>query len=301
MSEDKKSFLVYNDIKPILDKLPDEQVGALFRAMVNYSTDRIEPKFDDLALDLTFIPIKQQMDRNIVKWDGIKEKRSEAGRKGGLRSAELRREANEANATFASSATEANEANQAVKVKVTGTVTGTGKVKEKGEGKVSADRADGPPSLSERIISYLNEKTGSQYRPTTATAKIQGLLDQGYTEADMRMVIDKKCADWLDDDNMREHLRPSTLFRVDKFEEYLNAPVSLKMEKKQKRADTQNDLKRQLREKNDALTAIRDSIESMKDEDGRIRENIQEYRLLKEQAAILEDTITQIEKRLHIN
>lgn len=302
MSEDKKSFLVYNDIKPILDKLPDEQVGALFRAMVNYSTDRIEPKFDDLALDLTFIPIKQQMDRNIVKWDGIKEKRSEAGRKGGLRSAELRREANEANATFASSASEANEANQAVKVKATGTVTGTGKVKEKGEGKVSADRADGLLSLSEKIISYLNEKTGAKY-PTdsrTASSKIYALADEGYTEADMRMVIDKKCADWLYDDKMREQLRPSTLFGV-KFEEYLNAPVSLKMEKEQKRADAQSDLKRQLREKNDALAAIRDSIESMKDEDGRIRENIQEYRLLKEQAAILEDTITQIEKRLHIN
>lgn len=301
MNEEKKSFLVYHDIKPILDKLPDEKVGTLFRAMVNYSVERAEPRFDDFALEIAFIPIQQQLDRNMEKWDEIKEKRAEAGRKGGLKSAELRREAsqaNEANATFASSASEANEANEANQaVKVKGKVN----VKGKGEGNVSADRADDPLSLSERIISYLNEKTGSQYRPTTATAKIQGLLDQGYTEADMRMVIDKKCADWLDDDNMREHLRPSTLFRADKFEEYLNAPVSLKLEKKQKQTSSKAKLEKQLQEKTEALAVIRDSIESMKDEDGRVRENITEYRALKEQAAILEDTIGQIENRLRIN
>ena len=115
------------------------------------------------------------------------------------------------------------------------------------------------------------------------------------------MVIDRKCADWLDDDKMREHLRPSTLFRVDKFEEYLNAPVSLKMEKEQKRTDTKASLEKQLEEKTEALAVISDSIESMKDQDGRVRNNITEYRALKEQAAILEDTIGQIKNRLRIN
>lgn len=302
MNEEKKSFLVYHDIKPILDKLPDEKVGTLFRAMVNYSVERVEPRFDDFALEIAFIPIRQQLDRNMEKWDEIKEKRAEAGRKGGLKSAELRREAsqaNEANATFASSASEANEANEANQaVKVKGKVS----VKGKGEGKVSADRADAPLSLSEKIISYLNEKTGAKY-PTdskTASSKIYALADEGYTESDMRMVIDKKCADWLYDDKMREQLRPSTLFG-DKFEEYLNAPVSLKMEKEQKRTDAKASLEKQLAEKTEALAAISDSIESMKDEDGRVRNNITEYRALKEQAAILEDTIGQIKSRLHIN
>ena len=295
MSEDKKSFLIYHDIKPVLDKLTDAQAGKLFKALVDYSIEQTPPKFNDLALELVFIPLQQQLDRNIIKWDEIKEKRTEAGRKGGLRSAEVRREANQANATFASNASEANEANQAVKVKVKGEV----KVKAKGEGMVPTDGAGDALSLPEKIITYLNEKAGTNYPAISksAVSKIYALEEEGYTEADMKMVIDKKCADWLNDDNMREHLRPSTLFG-DKFEEYLNAPVSLKLEKAQKKADVKADLERQLRSKSEALGAIRESIEDLKDDEGRVRKNIEEYRLLKDQAAILEDAIGQIEKKL---
>lgn len=132
MAEDKKSFVVYHDIKAILDKLSDEQVGKLFRAMVSQSMGEIVPGFDDLVLDIAFTPIRQQMDRDAEKWDDIKEKRAEAGRRGGLKSAEKRAQANQANANFASVASQANsskQANQAVtvtgNVNVNGTVTET--------------------------------------------------------------------------------------------------------------------------------------------------------------------------------
>lgn len=132
MAEDKKSFVVYHDIKAILDKLSDEQVGKLFRAMVSQSMGEIVPEFDDLVLDIAFTPIRQQMDRDAEKWDDIKEKRAEAGRRGGLKSAEKRAQANQANANFASVASQANpskQANQAVtvtgNVNVNGTVTET--------------------------------------------------------------------------------------------------------------------------------------------------------------------------------
>lgn len=283
MSTEQKGFIVYKDLHAVVDELTDEQAGQLFKGMIAYSADGTEPKFDGV-LKFVFIPIRQQMDRDSDKYDEKCEKNRENARKRWERNANgserMRSDANYAN---------------------TNTDTDTDTKTETDTNTESAFKADNALSLSERIISYLNEKTGSQYRPTSAVAKIQGLLDQGYTEADMRLVIDKKCADWLNDDNMREHLRPSILFRVDKFEEYLNAPISLKLEKVQKRADHHKDLKRQLREKCDALDAINSSIESMKDADGHIRENIQEYRLLKEQQAILEDTISQIEKRLGSN
>ena len=125
MADDKKSFVVYHDIKAILDKLSDEQVGKLFRAMVNQSMGEIVPEFDDLVLDIAFTPIRQQMDRDAEKWDGIKEKRAEAGRKGGLKTAERRAKANQANATFASEANPSKTANQAVTVNGTVTVTDT--------------------------------------------------------------------------------------------------------------------------------------------------------------------------------
>lgn len=129
MTDDKKSFVVYHDIKAVLDKLSDDQVGKLFRAMVSQSMGETVPEFDDLVLDIAFTPIRQQMNRDAEKWDDIKEKRAEAGRKGGIRSAEKRAQANQANANFASFATQANpskEANQAVNANGTVNVTVNG-------------------------------------------------------------------------------------------------------------------------------------------------------------------------------
>ena len=106
MNEEKNSFVVFTDIKEILDELDDKQVAALFRGMVDYQETGKVPNFRG-ALKYIFIPIRQQMDRNNEKWSKTKTVRSEAGRKGGLKAAENRASkskqnvANEANATFA--------------------------------------------------------------------------------------------------------------------------------------------------------------------------------------------------------
>lgn len=68
MSEDKRSFLVYGDIKETLDELSDEQVAQLFRGMVNYFVTGKAPKFTGV-LKYVWIPIKQQMDRNTEKYE----------------------------------------------------------------------------------------------------------------------------------------------------------------------------------------------------------------------------------------
>ncbi len=73
---------------------------------------------DDLLLEISFEPIKQQLKRDLKDWEGEKMVRSESGRLGGIKSGESRRkkqkEANEASASIASS----NEANEAVSVTV---------------------------------------------------------------------------------------------------------------------------------------------------------------------------------------
>ena len=123
MADDKKSFVVYHDIKEVIDGLTDEQVGSLFRSMVTYSVDGTELQLDGL-LRFIFIPIRQQMDRDSAKWEGIREKRAEAGRKGGIKSGESRRKAN----ALSASSNEANEAvnvNANVNANVNGTVTVT--------------------------------------------------------------------------------------------------------------------------------------------------------------------------------
>lgn len=77
------------------------------------------------------------------------------------------------------------------------------------------------------IISYLNEKAGTRFKPTTGKTKsvIKARLAEGFKLEDFRTVIDKKCAEWLGDPKMSQYLRPETLFGP-KFEGYLNARVN---------------------------------------------------------------------------
>lgn len=74
-----------------------------------------------------------------------------------------------------------------------------------------------------RVIDYLNEKVGTNYKSTTDKTKklINARLNENFTEQDFYKVIDNKCATWLKDENMNKYLRPETLFS-NKFESYLN-------------------------------------------------------------------------------
>ena len=76
------------------------------------------------------------------------------------------------------------------------------------------------------IISYLNEKTGKSFRPSSKKTRscIHARLEEGFKLDDFKTVIDNKCADWLGDKKMDEYLRPETLFGT-KFESYLNAKI----------------------------------------------------------------------------
>lgn len=78
-----------------------------------------------------------------------------------------------------------------------------------------------------QVISYLNEKAGTKFRPTTAKTKamINARLTEGFTVDDFKVVIDKKCAEWIGDEKMEKYLRPETLFGT-KFEGYLNAKTT---------------------------------------------------------------------------
>lgn len=79
------------------------------------------------------------------------------------------------------------------------------------------------------IVSYLNEKAGTNYKATTKKTqeKIKARLAEGFTVDNFKTVIDKMCAEWIGDEKMERFLRPETLFGP-KFENYLNAKVTRK-------------------------------------------------------------------------
>ena len=75
------------------------------------------------------------------------------------------------------------------------------------------------------VVAYLNEKAGTKYRPTSAKTKaaIHARLAENYELDHFKIVIDKKCAEWIGTE-WEKFLRPETLFGT-KFEGYLNAPT----------------------------------------------------------------------------
>lgn len=81
MAENKNSFLLYCDIIHTIEKLPDDKAGILFKHILKYVND-LNPITDDLIIELTFEPIKQQLKRDLKKWENERNSRSEAGKKG---------------------------------------------------------------------------------------------------------------------------------------------------------------------------------------------------------------------------
>ena len=79
MAEDKKGFVLYADLIHTLGKMPDDKAGELFKHILSYVNDQ-DPITDDLIIQLTFEPIKQQLKRDLKKYDEIKLKRSDAGK-----------------------------------------------------------------------------------------------------------------------------------------------------------------------------------------------------------------------------
>ena len=77
------------------------------------------------------------------------------------------------------------------------------------------------------IVGYLNEKANTHYKISSQKTKrlINTRLREGYTLDDFKVVIDKKCTEWLNTD-MSKYLRPETLFGT-KFEGYLNQKVNV--------------------------------------------------------------------------
>lgn len=88
----------------------------------------------------------------------------------------------------------------------------------------SSDEHDDVPY--KQIVDYLNEKTDSNYRHTTAKTKelIKARWNEGFRLGEFKSVIDTKAAEWLNNNKMSKFLRPETLFGT-KFESYLNQKV----------------------------------------------------------------------------
>jgi len=85
MAENKKGFVLYADLIHTVSQLPNDKAGELLKHILSYVNDE-NPVTDDLILKIAFEPVKQQLKRDLKKYEEKKVLWSEAGK----RSAEVR-------------------------------------------------------------------------------------------------------------------------------------------------------------------------------------------------------------------
>ena len=81
MAINKKGFILYADQKALFDQLTNDKAGELIKFIFSYVNDE-NPTTEDLIINLAFTPIKQQLKRDLAKFNEIKEIRSKAGKIG---------------------------------------------------------------------------------------------------------------------------------------------------------------------------------------------------------------------------
>ena len=82
MAQDKKSFLLYADVYATVKHLTDKQAGELFKLILSYVNDE-NPTTNSPLIKIAFEPIKQQLKRDLIKYESRAERSRTNGLKGG--------------------------------------------------------------------------------------------------------------------------------------------------------------------------------------------------------------------------
>jgi len=79
----KDTFIVYKSYLDRFSRLTDEQMGKLFRAILEYESTGEEPVIDDAKAEASFEVVKYDLDLNDERYEEICRKRREFGSLGG--------------------------------------------------------------------------------------------------------------------------------------------------------------------------------------------------------------------------
>ena len=237
----RNSFVFYRSFYEVFSDLSKKDKLIIFDAICEYALNDVEPTLNG-APAIVFKLLKPQVDAN--------NRRYENGKKGGRPKANLDETKPKPKQNQNVTTTEPN-------VNVNVNVNDNVNVNAPGSGNTDVW------SLSFSVLTYLNQKAGTDYKTDSVenVKLISDLSHNGYTEADMKRVVDVKCADWLGNPVVERYLRPSTLFGS-KFAEYLSQPMPEGV-KKQKRAEKRSaDNAERVEAFRGELTMLQDRIKS---------------------------------------
>lgn len=203
MDQNINHFTFYKNYYDIIKYLNGEDKMLIINAILEYMFEDKEPELEGLLLGI---------------WNNIKmplnttKNKVVNGKKGGAPKGNINAKKQPKNNQKTTKGTTKKQANNiSVSVSVSNSV-----------------------SISNKVISKLNELNNSKYKYNSEeTLKlIRGRLEEGYTEEDLLLVVEKMSYLWnkepqKNEKDMRPYLRPSTLFRKSNFENYLNMPVNV--------------------------------------------------------------------------
>jgi uncharacterized phage protein (TIGR02220 family) len=217
MAENKNSFIFYCDWKKTFKVLPDKKAGQLIKHLLDYVTDE-NPETDDLLITAVFENIKSTLKRDLIKYRQFIKKQQHNGSLGGR----------------PKNPKEPKEPKP---------------FSENPSKPKKADSVSVNDTVINNTIDHLNDVCNTSYKPTTSETVrlIGGRVGDGYVLNDFKKVIDCMAEKWLDDDEMSQYLRPSTLFRPSKFEGYLQQANRASNSKKHPFADCKCGFNFQLR------------------------------------------------------
>lgn len=75
-----KSFVLYADYATFLAVLDDAQKGQVFQQIFDYVNNRTELLTEDKMVLMAWLQIKNNLDRDLEKWEEVRLKRSAAGK-----------------------------------------------------------------------------------------------------------------------------------------------------------------------------------------------------------------------------
>lgn len=219
----RNKLMLNNEWESIFTGLPDEQAGQLIKAAFAVHAGKAT-RIEDPILSAVFGMMESVIVQNKEAYEAKCVRNSVNGSKGGRPKTEEKRtvlkETEEKRTVTTESERGAKKANRIEKNRIE-----LNNIKEKEEKeREKSGKPDLMPAINE-IVSYLNEKASTKYRPySRATAElIKGRLGERYTVDDFKKVIDNMTAQWKGDPKMEQYLRPETLFARSHFESYLNA------------------------------------------------------------------------------
>ena len=205
MAENKKSFVLYADLLHTIDHLTNEEKGLLFTHLLEYVND-LDPTLEDRLILTAWKPIERQLKRDLIKFDEVKVKRSDAGK----RSAELRAlkkgEQSLTNSTSVESVQHrstnpTDNVNDNVNVNV---------IKEK----IYID--------FDLLMKFYNETFGRAIRviPAKAKKQIADRMKEGYTKEDLKQVLLNAKSDSYHIETKYKYISLEFVTRSDKFERF---------------------------------------------------------------------------------